>query len=180
MTLAELRALATIEDGGYHRFPPPYQLMSVTLEEADMLYAIVRATRPRNVLELGTGHGVSARFIAEALVDNGSGDQLITVEPIEDIRLQARLFLADLPVRVFDEYPVGKSEWPDLVYIDSWGEKYRPTDLREWLTNGYTGPIIVHDADRKYSELDLGVGVYLPTANGMWLGRSRKAIEQEA
>lgn len=38
-----------------------------------MLYALIRVTGIRDVLELGTGHGCSASHIARALKDNGGG-----------------------------------------------------------------------------------------------------------
>jgi len=174
VTLEELRKSATLAENGWHRFPPPFRQMSVTLEEAELLYALVRATRPRNVLELGTGLGVTARFIAEALVENGAGD-LITVEPVKEFRLQAREDLADLPVHVFEVTQAVTSVGTvsvDLVYIDS-GYEYRADDMRTWLTNGYAGLVVVHDADRQYPEFDLGVGTFLPTANGMWIGHGK-------
>ena len=179
MTLDELRSLATIEDNGYHRFQPPYQQMSVTLEEAELLYALVRATRPMRVLELGTGLGLSGRFIAQALNDNQAADSrepdlgaLLTVEPIVEVGRRAVVdLLGGLRVSVTETYPFDE-RWPDLVYIDS-GYKERPADIRRWLTNGYAGLVIVHDAERRYPELDLGVGTYLPTANGMWIGHGK-------
>jgi predicted O-methyltransferase YrrM len=44
-----------------------------TREQGRMLYDHVRDTRARDVLELGTGHGVSACYIAAALQENGGG-----------------------------------------------------------------------------------------------------------
>jgi len=43
------------------------------------IYDHVRASRPQLVLELGSGHGVSACYIAAALQSNGSG-RLVTVD----------------------------------------------------------------------------------------------------
>lgn len=171
MTLSDLRALATIKDGGWHRFESPYQLMSVTLEEAELLYTLVRATRPRNVLELGTGLGLTAAFIATALAENGDSGTLVSIEPNNDLGREAQNLLAGLPAMVTRPMPT-RPDWPDLVYIDS-GLAHRARDITLWLTNGYTGPVLVHDADRQYPELRGGSGVYLPTANGMWLGRGK-------
>ncbi len=175
MTLEELRASATPAENGYHRFPSPYRQMSVTLEEADLLYALVRALRPRNVLELGTGLGLSAFFIASALKANGDEDYVLTLEPEADLAEQAIDLLRGLPATVIKPSPV-RAEFADLVYIDS-AQSRRVTDIRTWLTNGYEGLVLVHDAEREYPQLALGEGAYLPTANGMWLGRSRKATE---
>lgn len=172
MTFDELRALATVKDGPHLRFQPPYQQMSVTLEEAEFLYALVRALKPRNVLELGTGLGLSGRFIAEALIANGYGGDLETIEPIDDLRRQAGSLLAGFPVVLNDAVDI-HTDWPDLVYIDS-GEITRRDDIAWWLRNGYSGLILVHDSERNYPEVDeFGSGVYLPTANGMWLGRAK-------
>jgi predicted O-methyltransferase YrrM len=44
-----------------------------TREQGRVLYDHVRATGARDVLELGTGHGVSACYIAAALHENGAG-----------------------------------------------------------------------------------------------------------
>jgi hypothetical protein len=174
MTLAELRALAVLNDNGYRRFPSPYHQMSVTLEEADLLYALVRALRPRNVLELGSGLGLSGFFIASALKANGDEGTLMSIEPNKELAEQAIGLLTGLPVTVAEPFGV-RSDWPALVYIDS-RESDRLQDMRTWLTNGYTGLVLVHDAERQYPELAQGIfgyGVYLPTANGMWIGRGK-------
>lgn len=174
MTLDELRALATVKDGPHTRFQPPYRQMSICLEEAEFLYALVRALKPRNVLELGTGLGLSGRFIVEAIIANQNAGQIVTVEPNEDLMLQSELLLGELG------YPVTvvaiewmEPDWPQLVYIDS-RQSDRWKDIRTWLTNGYTDLVLVHDAERDYAAVkDYGHGVYLPTANGMWLGRAK-------
>lgn len=174
MTLADLRALATIQDGPHLRFQSPYQQMSVTLEEAEFLYALVRALKPRSVLELGTGLGLSGRFIAEALVANGDEGHLLTIEPDDELAEQAISLLAGLPVIVSKPFSP-RHDSADLVYIDS-RESDRRDDIAIWLTNGCKGVVVVHDAERQYSQLAQGVfgyGVYLPTANGMWLGRGK-------
>ena len=44
-----------------------------------IVYDHVRATRPAEVLELGTAHGVGAAYMAAALRDNGAG-RLVTVD----------------------------------------------------------------------------------------------------
>ena len=116
LTLDELRALATIQDGPHLRFQPPYQLMSVSLDEAEFLYALVRALKPRNVLELGSGLGLSGRFIAEALPEHG---WLLTVEPNADLADQAVYGLLQGAKAVVSPELNVSDTWPDLVYIDS-------------------------------------------------------------
>ena len=48
-------------------------------EQGRVVYDHVRATRPAEVLELGTAHGVGAAYMAAALADNGAG-RLTTVD----------------------------------------------------------------------------------------------------
>jgi predicted O-methyltransferase YrrM len=48
-------------------------------EQGRIVYDHVRATRPADVLELGTAHGVGAAYLAAALEDNGAG-RLTTVD----------------------------------------------------------------------------------------------------
>lgn len=174
-TLDDLRASATPDPQGVLRFPPPYAQMSVSVDEADLLYALIRALKPLNVLELGTGLGLTARFIGEALAANGDEGFLISEEPLEEFAHQAdsMLLAAGLAARVVPEYTFGP-DWPHLVYIDS-GVGYRALHIREWLAGHYRGLVVVHDADRAYPELSAGVGTYLATANGFWVGRSKKA-----
>jgi predicted O-methyltransferase YrrM len=167
MNLDELRALATYERDGYHVFQNPYAQMAVTLEDAEWLYALVRLVRPVLVLELGTGLGVSARFIAEAMDASGFG-RLATIESESQWRAQAADgLLRDQHHVIFDYLRTDPP--PDLVFIDS-GYDRRADDIREWTSNGYQGLLCVHDAKRDY---DLpSTGVYLPGLDGMWLGRA--------
>src|SRR5215211_5327344 len=48
-------------------------------EQGRIVYDHVRATRPAELLELGTAHGVGAAYLATALADNGHG-RLTTVD----------------------------------------------------------------------------------------------------
>src|SRR3954467_15050519 len=48
-------------------------------EQGRIVYDHVRATRPAEVLELGTAHGVGAAYLAAALEDSGGG-HLTTVD----------------------------------------------------------------------------------------------------
>ncbi len=167
MTLDELRASARPGRGGQMVFGPPFGDMSVTLEDAEFLYALVRLTSPARVLELGTGYGISARFIAEALVANGKG-HLTTVEPLQEIWTEAPKLLAGLPVTVNRYAPMPDDIGWDIVFIDS-GYRHRELDIERWLTSEYRGLIVVHDANREY---DLhGLGVLLPSVDGLWIGR---------
>ena len=51
----------------------------MSAEQGRLVYDHVRATRPAEVLELGTAHGVGAAYLAAALEENGAG-RLTTVD----------------------------------------------------------------------------------------------------
>lgn len=173
MSLAKLRPQATIPiRDGFTAF----DMMAVTLEDGDFLYALVRVTKPDLVLESGTGKGISGTFIAQALHDNGHG-RLVSFEPEIVYAAEARVRLKDMPAEVrLDE--INDWDWeaepPELVYIDSHMGR-RHDDIEHWLTCGYDGLVLVHDAMRLYPELELGTGVLLKGADGLWLGR-RKSL----
>ena len=68
--------MASHEDphGGYHNaYDDGFPTGSLWRVEGQFLYALIRALKPRNVLELGTWHGASATHILQALRDNGNG-----------------------------------------------------------------------------------------------------------
>lgn len=58
--------------------------MSVTTDEGRVIYALVRALRPQNVLEFGTLSCCSATHILQALCDNREGNLVsIDIAPLE-------------------------------------------------------------------------------------------------
>jgi predicted O-methyltransferase YrrM len=80
-------------------------------DQGRIVYDHVRATRPAEVLELGTAHGVGAAYMATALADNGSGS-LTTVDfaaaaydpPPEDVLARAGVADRVTVVREFSSY----------------------------------------------------------------------------
>ena len=67
--------------GGYHPDPrlSKWTIGSIWEVEGQILYALVRALKPKNVLEVGSFMGASTSHIAEALLTNGTG-KLICVD----------------------------------------------------------------------------------------------------
>ncbi|XVV13961.1 O-methyltransferase [Actinoplanes sp. CA-131856] len=47
--------------------------MPISARGGDLLYALVRAARPRTVVEFGTSYGISTLYLAAAVRDNGIG-----------------------------------------------------------------------------------------------------------
>lgn len=52
--------------------------MPVSREGGRLLYSLVRATRPRTVVEFGMSMGISTLFLAAAVADNGMGSVVTT------------------------------------------------------------------------------------------------------
>ncbi len=85
--------------------------------DAAIAYALVRDRRPRLVIEIGSGH--STRFLAAAVIDNGSG-RLVAVDP------QPRAALPGPPVE-HRAHPLGEAELAmadalapgDVLFVDS-------------------------------------------------------------
>ncbi len=175
MTLDEIRADATVvHSNGFLRFELGL-LMSVALEDAEFLYAFVRVTKPLAVVECGTGNGVSAAFMADALLANGQGGYLTTYEHLPEYAARAAdLIGLERPVEIVAERCPGWAEGDatDLVFIDS-GVAFREEEMRHWLTCGYRGLVVIHDAMREYPEFALGEGVSLLGGDGFWVGRGK-------
>ena len=75
LTPADVIPFAALDPhGGYHSaYDDGFPTGSLWRVEGQFLYALIRALKPRNVLELGTWHGASATHILQALRDNGNG-----------------------------------------------------------------------------------------------------------
>ena len=55
---------------------------AITPEEGELLYALVRATKPNVVVETGTHKMLSTHYLAQAVKDNGFG-HVTTCDPID-------------------------------------------------------------------------------------------------
>ncbi|NLT56962.1 MAG: methyltransferase [Actinomycetales bacterium] len=53
--------------------------MPVSRRCGELLYTLVRATRPETVVEFGTSYGISTLYLAAAVRDNGTG-HIVTTE----------------------------------------------------------------------------------------------------
>jgi len=52
--------------------------MPISREGGELLYILLRATRPNKVVEFGTSYGISAIYLAAAVADNGAGHVVST------------------------------------------------------------------------------------------------------
>lgn len=96
--------------------------------DAAAAYAIVRATRPRRIVEVGSGH--STRFLARAVADEGLATRITAIDP------EPRASLAGLPVQWL-ELPVQQVdpeifralEPDDILFIDSSHQRKPGSDV---------------------------------------------------
>jgi predicted O-methyltransferase YrrM len=79
--------------------------VSCSPARARILFALIKAVRPTNVLEIGTNVGISGGYVAAALRGNGSG-RLCTVEGSPDRSAVARDMHARIALKNID-YVVG-------------------------------------------------------------------------
>lgn len=171
-SLDALRAQATLTEGNFRAFTH----MAVELEVAELLYALVRQTKPNLVVECGAGEGYSSAFIAQALADNGFG-LLASFEQDPEYLERAANKLTFLPGSVglgfSHEYPGVDNYSPDLVFIDTLGD-HREKDMAYWFSHPGRPLIVIHDAAHYPPEtFAAGEGVLLGSGRGVWIGRAR-------
>ena len=86
--------------------------------DAAAAYAIVRRTRPRRIVEVGSGH--STRFLARAIIDGGLATRLTCIDPAPRASLHG-LAVDWLPLLVQDAPQIcfTRLEAGDILFIDS-------------------------------------------------------------
>jgi len=107
--------------------------MPVSPETGRLLYALIRGSKARNIVEFGTSFGVSTIHLAAALRDNGGGKIIGTeLEPSKVARAQKNLETAELAdlveIREGDALTTLASNLPetvDLVLLDGHKPLYR-------------------------------------------------------
>ena len=158
--------------------PRVYDDMSMTREEQEFIYGLVRALKPMLVVETGTYRGLTAEAIGNAIADNGIGE-LVTIEINPELARQAAERCAGLPVSVVcaDCREYASMLWTgiDLLIIDG-GEDRRS---EEQAFEGHLAPgavIVRHDATNPtgtYLQGDeLEDWLVLPSARGLAVRRA--------
>jgi hypothetical protein len=172
VTLDDLRALYVHPEGDFLSVDS----MAVELEVAELLYALVRQSKPNVVVECGSGKGYASRFIAEGLADNDGDGRLFTYEQDHEYAEQAQELLRGLPATVVVNYSHDNPPNldPDLVFIDSLGGEPRERDMDHWFACAARPLIVIHDASHYPPEtFARGEGVLLQAGRGVWIGRAR-------
>lgn len=168
-TLAALAAEAKLTGHGYQCWDE----IAVEVETGEFLYGLVRAAKPKLIVESGTGKGYATRYLAAAAAANGHGE-IVTFEVHQGLRADAADLFAGMPVTV--AAGVGADApglKPDLVFCDCVSDQ-RDRDIRYWLTHPGRPLVVIHDAKRPYP-YHLGEGVHIPGHDGLWVGRAKPA-----
>ena len=117
--------------------------------EAQILYALVRALKPKRVLEIGTYYGCSTAHLCEALQRNGMGTlTTIDIYPLAEIPDQYREIGELIRMDLFD-YEFSEDDPIDFVFEDSTHSK----EMCQHIWNGFVkqnlpGSVIIsHDSE---------------------------------
>ena len=85
--------------------------------DAAAAYAIVRMTRPRRILEVGSGH--STRFLARAVADGALGSEIMSIDPEPRASLPTVVHWLQMPVQACDVQLFQSLAPGDILFIDS-------------------------------------------------------------
>jgi predicted O-methyltransferase YrrM len=125
--------------------------MPISPEGGDLLYILVRAKRPSTIIEFGTSYGISATYLAAAIMDNGTG-HVFSTELSEAKVLAARANLeearlADRVTILLGDAMTTLNDIPgpiDLLLLDGWKDLCLPV-LRSLEPRLAIGALIVAD-----------------------------------
>ena len=133
------------------------RVASVTPRWGTFLFGLVRQFRPSAVIELGTAYGISSAYLAAALILNGEGGRLMTLEGDRELATQARKNLEAVGLAERVEVVQGffqKTLRPlldrvgtvDMVFIDGHhDEQATLTYTTQCLTHMPRGGVLVYD-----------------------------------
>ena len=155
---------------------------SVEVEVGEFLHALVRAVKPKVILETGTFRGETANNMAAACERNGFGI-VITCDPV-------KIWQKPLHPRVYyhqtSSLDLMISQPIDLLFCDS-EDSIRPLEVERFSGLLHLRSVIViHDTGGMHQELgqqvlslqDSGLitGVFLPTPRGLFVGRLQTSL----
>lgn len=147
---------------------------SITDEDGDLLYALVRMRKPNFVVETGTGHAIATKRLAEALKANGLREQslerfgmpiyqphVLSCDTDLDYVVEAQKLSRSLPIEVWHcpgLYLLDRiQDQPEFIFIDAGDSENRLSELKfivEHKRLAKQGILVIHDAvNPKYAEV---------------------------
>jgi predicted O-methyltransferase YrrM len=125
--------------------------MPISAQGGNLLYALIRSSRPATVVEFGTSYGISTLYLAAAVADNGAGRVLTTeLSEAKIAAARANLLEAGLagPVTILAgdalETLAGVTGPIGLVLLDGWKDLCLPV-LRLLEPELAPGALVVAD-----------------------------------
>jgi len=105
--------------------------MPISAEGGRLLYSLVRAARPRTVVEFGTSYGISTLYLAAAVRDNGAGQVISTeLSPVKVAAARRHLAEAGVAATVLEgdarETLAGVDGPIEVLLLDGWKDLYLP------------------------------------------------------
>jgi predicted O-methyltransferase YrrM len=145
--------------------------LPISAEGGQLLYSLVRATRPATVIEFGTSFGISTLYLAAAVRDNGTGRVISTELSQAKITAARRTFaevgLEDL-ITVLEgdalETLEGLDSSVNFVLLDGWKDLCLPV-LRLLERRIAAGTLVVAD-DVDLTDLQPYLSYVRDPANG--------------
>jgi predicted O-methyltransferase YrrM len=134
---------------------------SVTAEEAELLYALVRMRKPELVIETGTGHLQATIPMTKALRMNGTG-LLLTCDTDADYALEAQIRHPSIFCRITHgtglELLKSLDRKADFIFVDAGNADNRMEEVRYIVENDVLAPkgiLVIHDTiNPKYRKLE--------------------------
>lgn len=131
-----------------------WNAISTEVEVSMLVAALVRATQPEFILEVGTHYGQTAERISRVILENGHG-YLVSLDINPEMTGSASNLCAGLPVELIsiDSLKYTPPQLIDFLFVD--GNEARSKDVEHFL--GYLSPhamVVVHDSAYYLSEND--------------------------
>jgi hypothetical protein len=102
--------------------------------DAAAAYAMVRATRPGRIVEVGSGH--STRFLARAVRDGGLDTAVTAIDPAPRASLAGlNISFISKPVQDAGQEPFDRLESGDILFIDSSHQVKPGSDVEHLFAN---------------------------------------------
>jgi predicted O-methyltransferase YrrM len=117
--------------------------------DAAAAYAVVRESRPRRIIEVGSGH--STRFLARAVADGGLKTRITAIDPEPRAKIDGlRVEFLDVPVQQTEKSIFFELQGDDILFIDS-SHQLKPGSDVEFLFDevlpALPGGVLVHFHD---------------------------------
>lgn len=133
----------------------------IEVEVGEFFYGLVRVLKPIRILETGTHKGISASYMAQAMLDNGLFGEVDTIEHHQPFYQKAVELFNNLELTKYihaingniDDFHPGQQQY-GLMFLDSEPDR-RFKELTRFYPNlKQGGMVFIHDLHRHMSQED--------------------------